>query len=72
MKTLRKIIDCESLENSEGKVYDRTYFSKISKLHCTKCNFTINRLYHRFFLKYVVKKYISEVFLQGFGKYVFF
>ena len=33
MNMLRKIIDCKSLENSAGNVYDGVYLSKVANLH---------------------------------------
>ena len=34
MKMLRKIIDCESFENSQESVYDGVYFNKVASLQC--------------------------------------
>ena len=52
-KILRKIINCESLENSQENAYDGKYSTKVTNLQCTDYNSTISRLHHRFFSEYV-------------------
>ena len=46
---LRKIINCESWENSQEKIYDEVYSSKVASLQRADCNSTISRPHHRFF-----------------------
>ena len=41
MEILRKIIDCKSLENSQGNFYGGVSFSKVTTLQFSDCNFTI-------------------------------
>ena len=55
MKMLQLIIDCKSLENSQEKVYDATFPTKVTYLQCGDCITTVNRLAHRFFSEYVLK-----------------
>ena len=56
MNVLRKIIDCESLKNSQENVKDGVYFSKVaSLLQCTDCTSNINRLHRRIFLENALK-----------------
>ena len=45
----------QNLENSLEKVYDKVCFSTAASLQCRDCNFTLNRLHHKFFLEYVSK-----------------
>ena len=52
---LQKIINCESLENSQENIYDGSYSGKVASLQRTDCNSTISRLQHRFFLEYISK-----------------
>ena len=77
---LRKIIDCESLENFPKKVFDGVCFNKIASLSCTNCSSTITRIHRRFFSEYVPKNYpglhrrgfptwfLKDSSLQNFGK----
>lgn len=44
-----------TFENSEADVYDWVYFSKVAGLEFTDSNST----HWRFFLKYVLKNYLS-------------
>ena len=53
MKMLRNIIDCESLEVTQGNVYDGVSCSNLKSLPCSDCNFTIKRTHQRFFWEYV-------------------
>ena len=55
MKMLRKIIDCESFENSQENGSYGVCFSKVANLLCTVCISTINKLHKRFFLENVPK-----------------
>ena len=55
METLRKIIDCKSLENSLGNFYGGGSFSKVISLQFSDCNFAIKRIHHRFFLRNIPK-----------------
>ena len=61
MEILRKIIDCKSLENSQG-----VSFIRVISLQFSDCNFAIKRIHHRFFLENVPKtsclKKIKKVF----------
>ena len=52
---LRKIIECESLDISQENFYDGVSFSKAASLHCSGCNFTIQKTHYRLFVKYVLK-----------------
>ena len=49
MEILRKIIDCKSLENSQGNFYGGVSFSKVISLQFSDCNFAIKKIHHRFF-----------------------
>ena len=66
MEILRKIIDCKSLENSQGNFYGGVSFSRVISLQFSDCNFAIKRIHHRFFLENVPKtsclKKIKKVF----------
>ena len=55
MEILRKIIDCKSLENSQGNFYGGVSFSRAISLQFSDCNFTIKRIHRRFFLGNVPK-----------------
>ena len=55
---LRKISDCESLENFPKNVYDGVCFNKIASLYCANYNSTITRIHQRLFSEYVPKNYI--------------
>ena len=50
MEILRKIIDCKSLENTQGNLYGGVSFSKVISLQFLDCNFARKRIHHRFFL----------------------
>ena len=50
MEILRKIIDCKSLENSQG-----VSFIRVISLQFSDCNFAIKRIHRRFFLGNVPK-----------------
>ena len=58
MEMLRKIIDCNSLENFPKNIYGGVRFSKIASLCCTNCSCTITSDHHRYFSEYVPKNYI--------------
>ena len=49
MEILRKIIDCKSLENSQGNSYGGVSFSKVINLRFSYCNFAIKNIHHRSF-----------------------
>ena len=51
MEILRKIIDCKSLENSQGNFYGGVSFSKVISLQFSDCNFAMKRIHQRFFLE---------------------
>ena len=55
MKMLRKIVDGKSLEISQENVYEGVYFSKVTNLQCSDCNFAIKIAHHRYFLEHVLK-----------------
>ena len=55
MEILRKIIDCKSLENSQGNFHGGVSFSKVISLQLLDCNFARKRIHHRFFLGNVPK-----------------
>ena len=55
MEILRKIIDCKSLENSQGNFYGGVSFNKVISLQFSDCNFALRRTRHRFFLGNVPK-----------------
>ena len=55
MKMLRKIIDGKILEISQEKVYEGVFFSKVTNLQCSDCNFAIKIARQRYFLEYVPK-----------------
>ena len=55
MEILRKIIDCKSLENSQGNFYGGVSFSRVISLQFSDCNFAIKRIHRRFFLGNVPK-----------------
>ena len=55
MTMLRKIIDCESLGNSQENFYGGVYVSKIASLQCNNYKSIISRLHHRFFSEFVPK-----------------
>ena len=55
MEILRKIIDCKSLENSQGNFYGGVSFSRVISLQFSDCNFAIKRIHHIFFLGNVPK-----------------
>ena len=63
MGILRKIIDCKSLENSQG-----ISFNKVLSLQFSDCNFAIKNIHHRFFSGNVPKtsclKKIKKVFFE--------
>ena len=64
MEILRKIIDCKSLENSQGNFYGGVF-----SLQFSDCNFfTIKNIHHRFFSGNVPKtsclKKIKKVFFE--------
>ena len=50
MEILRKIIDCKSLENSQG-----VSFIRVISLQFSDCNFAIKRIHRRFFLRNIPK-----------------
>ena len=52
---LLKIIDWESLKIFQKNFYNGVSFSKVTRLQFSDCNFTIQRIHHRFFLEYVPK-----------------
>ena len=55
--------NCGSLKNLQESLYDRVYFSKVTNLLCTDCNFYIKRLYHRLLSEYVPKTcYLKIIF----------
>ena len=66
MEILRKIIDCKSLENSQGNFYGGVSFSRVTSLQFSDCNFAIKRIHHRLFLGNTPKtsclKKIKKVF----------
>ena len=68
MKILQNITDYKNLENSQKKVYERVYFSKIASLPGTECNSTSNRLQH---MEYVSNS-TAEDFLHVFYKIALF
>ena len=55
MKMLRKIVDGKSLKISQENVYEGVFFSKVTNLQCSNCNFAIKLAHHRYFLEYVPK-----------------
>ena len=63
MEILRKIIDCKSLENSQGNFYGGVSFSRVVSLQFSDCNFAIKRIHHIFFLGNVLKKNKESPFL---------
>ena len=52
---LRKIIDAKSLEISQENIYKGVFFSKVTNLQCSGCNFAIKIAHYRYFLEYVPK-----------------
>ena len=49
MEILRKIIDCKSLENSQGNFNGGFSITKVISLQFSDCNFVTKRIHHRFF-----------------------
>ena len=49
MEILRKIIDCKSLENSQGHFCGGVSFSKVINLQFSDCKFAIKNINHKFF-----------------------
>ena len=72
MEMLRKISDCESLENFPKNVYDGVCFNKLASLYCANCNCTTTRIHHRFFFRICSKELYSgfhhKSFPRGFWK----
>ena len=49
MEILRKVIDSNSLENSQGNFFGGVSFSKVISLQFSDFNFAIKKIFHRFF-----------------------
>ena len=71
MEILRKIIDCKSLENSQGNFYGGVSFSKVINLQFSECNSAIKNIYYRFFSGNVPKTSCLKKIKSFFKKKVY-